>query len=926
MAKIRVGQLAKELNLKVPEVLARLRELGVEAKTNLSTVEDDVAARLRGSTASPAAAPAEGSTPRKAVAKPAAPPVAGPGAPAARPASKPQTIARPAAAPATAAPASPTAAKPPVAPSTNPARPAIARTAAPAGAKAQPPAAGRTSGPPRYPATAVPARPQGTTGIPGASSASPKPGSPPMRNYATGVPRPAQPVSPVRPQPTSTVIRPAGMKGPVTTTTARPGQAPPTAVRPVSGSVPGTGQRPGMAGPARPLTGVAQPPRAVRPGGMTTPAAPSQIVRPPAGVRPGTTAVPPRPAGRVEPARHQAGAAPSASAVAPSPRPHAAPSPPPRPAIPPPPVIPDVLQEITITEGVTVKELSEKMDRKAKDIITRLLGRGIMSTINQPLDISMAKEICREFGFDAKVISFEEEVSLEQTKEAEPANLKTRDPVVTIMGHVDHGKTSLLDAIRESNIAAGEAGGITQHIGAYHIRRKERGVTFIDTPGHEAFTMMRARGARVTDIVVLVVAADDGVMPQTIEAVHHARAAGVPMVVAINKVDKPGANLDRVKKQLSDQGLLVEDWGGDVVAVPISAKQKTGINELLEMILLVADIGDLKADPSSLASGVVLDARLDRSRGPVATVLVQRGTLRIGDPFIAGAIHGKVRAMFDDLGHRAREAGPSIPVEVLGLEGVPEAGNPFQVLEDEWKVRQIGAFRQQKLRQEAMAKSSRLTLDHLYQAIKEGMVKELPLVVKADVQGSVEALTKSLNDLPSDKVKIRTIHAGSGAITETDVHLASASNAIIIGYNVRPERSAQELAEKEKVDIRLHSVIYDITNEIRNAMVGLLDPEAKEVYLGRADVRQVFKVPKVGAVAGTYVSDGKITRSAEVRLLRDNVVVYTGKVASLRRFKDDASEVKSGYECGIGLANFNDVKIGDVIEAFKVEKIAVKNL
>ncbi|MEK7283303.1 MAG: translation initiation factor IF-2 [Acidobacteriota bacterium] len=598
----------------------------------------------------------------------------------------------------------------------------------------------------------------------------------------------------------------------------------------------------------------------------------------------------------------------------------------PRPAVPPPPPVPDVLQEITITEGVTVKELSEKMDRKAKDIITRLLGRGILSTINQPLDVAMAKEICREFGFDAKAISFEEEVSLEQTKEAEPANLRPRDPVVTIMGHVDHGKTSLLDAIRESNIAAGEAGGITQHIGAYHIRRKERGITFIDTPGHEAFTMMRARGARVTDIVVLVVAADDGVMPQTTEAVHHARAAGVPMVVAINKMDKPGANLDRVKKQLSDQGLLVEDWGGDVVAVPISAKQKTGINELLEMILLVADIGELKADPSSLASGVVLDARLDRSRGPVATVLVQRGTLRIGDPFIAGAIHGKVRAMFDDLGHRAREAGPSIPVEVLGLEGVPEAGNSLQVLEDEWKVRQIGAFRQQKLRQEAMAKTSRLTLDHLYQQIKEGMVKELPLVVKADVQGSVEALTKSLNDLPSDKVKIKTIHAGSGAITETDVHLASASNAIIIGYNVRPERSAQELAEKEKVDIRLHSVIYDITNEIRNAMVGLLDPEAKEVYLGRADVRQVFKVPKIGAVAGSYVSDGKITRSAEVRLLRDNVVVYTGKVASLRRFKDDASEVKSGYECGIGLANYNDVKVGDVIEAFHVEKVAVKNL
>jgi len=588
--------------------------------------------------------------------------------------------------------------------------------------------------------------------------------------------------------------------------------------------------------------------------------------------------------------------------------------------------VPEILQEITITEGVTIKELSEKMDRKAKDIITKLLGRGIMATINQPLDVNVAREVCREFGFDAKVITFEEEVSIEQTREAVPADLRPRDPVVTIMGHVDHGKTSLLDAIRESNIAGGEAGGITQHIGAYHIRRRARGITFIDTPGHEAFTMMRARGARVTDIVILVVAADDGVMPQTTEAMHHARAAGVPMVVAINKIDKPGANLDRVKKQLADQGLLVEDWGGDVVSVQVSAKQKTGIDDLLEMILLSADMLDLKSDPSSLASGVVLESRLDRSRGPVATVLVQRGTLRIGHPFIAGAIHGKVRAMFDDLGHRVKEAGPSIPVEVLGLEGVPEAGNPFQVLEDEWKVRQIGAFRQQKLRQEAMAKSSRLTLDHLYQQIKEGMVKELPLVVKADVQGSVEALSKSLTDLPSDKVKIRIIHAGSGAITETDVHLASASNAIIVGYNVRPERSAQDLAEKEKVDIRLHSVIYDITNEIKNAMLGLLEPEAKEVYLGRAEVRQVFKVPKIGTVAGCHVGDGKITRSAEVRLLRDNVVVYTGKVASLRRFKDDASEVKAGYECGIGLANFNDVKIGDIIEAFKIEKIAVKNL
>ncbi|HUD72593.1 MAG TPA: translation initiation factor IF-2, partial [Dongiaceae bacterium] len=551
---------------------------------------------------------------------------------------------------------------------------------------------------------------------------------------------------------------------------------------------------------------------------------------------------------------------------------------------------------------------------------------GLMVTINQRLDFDQIELIAGEFGFQAVK---EDEYQAEDAADVvadRPEDLVHRPPVVTIMGHVDHGKTSLLDAIRSSDIVAGEAGGITQHIGAYHIRHKNRGITFIDTPGHEAFTMMRARGARVTDVVVLVVAADDGVMPQTLEAMAHAKAAGVPIVVAINKVDKPGANLDRVKKQLSDQNLLVEDWGGQTVAVPVSAKAKQGIDELLEMILLVADLGDYKSDPATQAAGTVLESRLDRSRGAVATVLVQRGTLRIGDPFIAGAVHGKVRAMFDDLGRRTQVAGPSIPVEVLGLEGVPKAGDPFQVLEEEWRVRQIGAFRQQKLRAELMAKSSRLTLDHLYQQITEGTVRELPLVVKADVQGSVEALTKTLQDLPSDKVKTRVIHAGSGAITETDVLLASASNAIIIGYNVRPERSAQELADKEKVDIRLHSIIYDIANEIKSAMVGLLDPESKEVYLGRAEVRQTFKVPKIGTVAGCMVSDGRITRSADVRLLRDNVVVFTGKILSLRRFKDDASEVKQGYECGIGVANFNDIKIGDVIEAFKIEKVAVKTL
>ena len=590
------------------------------------------------------------------------------------------------------------------------------------------------------------------------------------------------------------------------------------------------------------------------------------------------------------------------------------------------PILPEEFKKITITEGVTVKELSEKMELKAKDIIARLMLKGFLATINKSLDVEAATELCREFGYEATAMSFEEEVAQEEAVESVPANLRKRDPVVTIMGHVDHGKTSLLDAIRSSKITESEKGGITQHIGAYHIQFKNRGIAFIDTPGHEAFTKMRARGARVTDIVVLVVAADDGVMPQTVEAIDHARAAGVPIVVAINKVDKPNSDLDRVKKQLSERDLLVEDWGGQTVAVPISAKQKTGINELLDMLLLVADMGEHKADPSCLASGTVLESKLDRARGSVATILVQRGTLKVGAPFIAGAVHGKVRAMFDDQGHKMKEAGPSIPVEVIGLDGIPKAGDLFQVLETEWKVRQIGAFRQQKLRRELLAKSSRRTLDHLHIDIKEGSIKELPLVVKADVQGSVEAVSKTLTDLPSDKVKLKVIHSGVGAVTETDVLLASASNAIIVAYNVRPERSAQELADREKVDIRLHSVIYDITDEITKAMVGLLEPESKEVYLGRAEVRQVFKVPKIGAVAGCHVSDGVMKRSAETRLLRDNVVVYTGKVDSLRRFKDDASEVKAGYECGIGLANFNDVKVGDVIEAFRIEKIAVKSL
>jgi len=599
---------------------------------------------------------------------------------------------------------------------------------------------------------------------------------------------------------------------------------------------------------------------------------------------------------------------------------------PPAPVVRPAPAPPPPIRDVVLTEGVTVKELSEKTEIKSKDIIKKLLDRGILATINQPLDIEAAKQICRDFGFEARIISFEEDAILEHRMTAPSPGLKPRDPVVTIMGHVDHGKTSLLDAIRESKITEQEHGGITQHIGAYHVQVKGRGITFIDTPGHEAFTLMRSRGARVTDVVVLVVAADDGVMPQTIEAIDHARAAGVPLVVAINKIDKPGANLDRVKKALSDQNLLVEDWGGEVVSVAISAKQRLHIDDLLDMILLVADINELKADPNLPATGTILEARLDRNRGAVATVLVQNGTLRGGDAFIAGAVSGKVRAMLDDRGRKLLSAGPSIPVEVLGLQAVPLAGDRFQVIEDEVKARQIGTFRQSKLRQDSLAKSSRLSLEHLFQQIKEGSIKELPIVVKADVQGSVEVLAKSLNDLATDQVKVRLIHTGTGAISETDVLLASASNAVVIGFNVRPDRSAAELAEKEKVDIRLHTVIYEIHDEIKNAMVGLLEPKISEQYLGRAEVRNTFKIPKVGTIAGTYVVDGKMLRGSQIRLLRNNVIVHQGRMASLRRFKEDVGEVKSGYECGIGLERFNDVKVGDIIEAFKLEKVYQKTL
>ncbi len=582
---------------------------------------------------------------------------------------------------------------------------------------------------------------------------------------------------------------------------------------------------------------------------------------------------------------------------------------------------PKITRKVSLSEGVTVKELAEKLDAKHKDVIKILMARGVLATINQTLDAEAAQEVAKQFGAEAEILSFEEDALREEQTAETPEDLVSRAPVVTVMGHVDHGKTSLLDAIRETKVVEKEAGGITQHVGAYKVDLGERSVVFLDTPGHEAFTMMRARGAKVTDLVILVVAADDGVMPQTREAIDHARAAGVPLMVAVNKIDKPAANPDRVKQQLSELELVPEDWGGSVVFVPVSAKKREGLNLLLEMVLLVSDLQELKANPDRAGAGTVLEAKLDKGKGPVAHVLVQNGSVSVGESFVAGAVYGKVRAMFDDRGHKVKKVGPATPVEILGLTSLPEAGDQFQVFTDAFKARQIGEFRQQRLRERQLASSARLSLDQLHQQVEEGSVKELPIVLKADVQGSVEVLRDTLTKLSTEKVKVKIIGAGAGAISEMDVLLASASNAVIVGFNVRPQRSAAELAEKENIDIRLHTVIYNVTDELKKAMAGLLEPTFKEVMLGRAEVRETFKVPKVGVIAGCYVLEGKVNRGAEVRLLRDDVVTYEGKIISLKRFKEDASEVKEGFECGIGLANYNDIKNRDVIEAFTMEKV-----
>ncbi|RUM43719.1 MAG: translation initiation factor IF-2 [Desulfurobacterium sp.] len=583
---------------------------------------------------------------------------------------------------------------------------------------------------------------------------------------------------------------------------------------------------------------------------------------------------------------------------------------------------------VVIPEVISVREFAEKLGVDPTQLLQDLIALGKFVTINQPIDFETAAKVAEKYDKVVKLEGAEEEEVLEKELEETPdreEDLKPRPPIITVMGHVDHGKTTLLDYIRNTRVTEREAGGITQHIGASVVEvdtsEGKKTLVFLDTPGHEAFTAMRARGAQVTDIAVLVVAADDGVMPQTVEAINHAKAAGVPIIVAINKIDKPGANPERVKQELTQYGLIPEDWGGDTIMVPVSAKTGEGVDELLEMIALQAELMELKANPDKPARGVVLEAKLDKKRGPVATLLVQSGTLRVGDAIVAGLYAGKVRAMFDDKGNPVKEAGPSIPVEVLGLDGVPLAGDKFVVVKDEKTARKIAEKRQELARESALEKEKKISLEELFSQMQAGEVKELNVVLKADAQGSIEAIRKSLEELSTDEVKVKIIHAGVGPITENDVMLAAASNAIVIGFNVRPDSAARKAAEREKVDVRTYRVIYDIVDEVKKAMQGLLAPEEKEVYLGSAEVRATFKIPKVGTVAGCYVKDGVIRRNAMVRLVRDGVVVYEGRIASLKRFKDDVREVQAGYECGVGLENFNDIKVGDVIECYTVEKV-----
>jgi translation initiation factor IF-2 len=951
MSKVRINDLARELEVKSKAILDVLSTVGVtEKKTHSSSLEDHeaekVRAYLRGSSEAPvssgrSARPLRGEeeiktkidlshisrpgdvlkaiTQRKeAVAPPAHPVVPPPLAakPVAVPAPpKPIAPTAPVTSPVTPAPR-PTVVPPPVvekptAPP-SPVAPPVVRPIVPPTAAVAPPSAApsiaasapaaTTPAPPRTAAPPVAATPQ----APAPRMIVPQTGPRPV--YKAPPPRPGVPIGQAS----------APMAGSARPLPGRPVPGQPIFQRPRP-SAPGVGapRPPLRPGERRPMHPTRSAPAGARPLGVGPGLPPPGPVRP--GSRPGAPSR--RPGQRYVPRGVKEG--PMKGYV-----------PPPRMVVSNEPM--PITRNITITEGISVKDLAEKLDIRVKDVISRLLGRGVFATVNQTLDAELASEMARFFGAETNVITFEEQAAKDVDAAASggeetAVEVTPRPPVVTIMGHVDHGKTTLLDAIRLTNVAGGEAGGITQHIGAYKVRITDkespafgREIVFLDTPGHEAFTRMRARGAKSTDIVVLVVAADDGVMPQTLEAIDHAHAAEVPIIVAVNKIDKPEAMPDRVKKQLADRGLMPEDWGGKTVFVDVSAKKKTNLNLLLEMICLVADLAELKATPDRSASGVVLEAKLDRGRGPVATVLVQNGTLSAGDNFVVGNVYGKVRAMFDDRGAALQAAPPSTPVEILGMEGLPQAGDQFVVVADRDKARGISEYREQKAREAALAKSSRVSLEGLAEQIKTAGTKELNIILKGDVGGSVEVLSDLLAKLSNDKVRLKLLRSGVGAITETDVLLASASNAIIIGFNVRPERKAQELAEQEEVDIRLHSIIYELQDEIKRAMSGLLEPTIKETYQGRAEVLETFRIPKVGTIAGCRVTDGLIKRDSEVRLLRDNVVVFKGKVQSLRRFKDDAKEVTNGMECGISIANYGDIKVHDVIEAFATERIAAE--
>ncbi|PYX23582.1 MAG: translation initiation factor IF-2 [Acidobacteria bacterium] len=937
MSKIRINDLARELEVKSKTILDVLPEIGVtEKKTHSSSLEEHEAEKVRahlrgGSEASVTSKPARPSRDGDEIkTKIDLSHISKPGDVLKAIISKQQ--------PAPTAPGRP--APPPVPVETKPAAPvspAAKAPAPPASAAAPSKLVVPATGPrPTFTVPAPPSAPQ----VPSASTSAPPrtaaPPAPPAAPIAAGPPQPqapaaSRPTAPTRPQaPPPRMIVPQTGPRPVYKAPIRPAASSGAAARPAPGRpVPGQpifqrprpgapSQRPSLRpGERRPMHPTRQSPAGARPLGVGPGLPPPGPARP--GSRPGAPSR--RPGQRYIPRGVKEG--PMKGFV-----------PPPRLTVSNEPL--PITRSITITEGISVKDLAEKLGIRAKDLIARLLMRGVFATINQTLDAELASEMARFFGADTNVISFEEQAQKDVVdsatgEEGAAAEGVPRPPVVTIMGHVDHGKTTLLDAIRSTNVAGGEAGGITQHIGAYKVTILDnqspaygRQIVFLDTPGHEAFTRMRSRGAKATDIVVLVVAADDGVMPQTLEAIDHAHAAEVPIIVAVNKIDKPDALPDRVKKQLADRGLMPEDWGGTTVFVDVSAKQKTNLNLLMEMICLVADLQELKANPDRPATGVVLEAKLDRGRGPVATVLVQNGTLRTSDNFVVGNVYGKVRAMFDDRGAQLEEAPPSTPVEILGMEGLPQAGDQFVVVADRDKARGISDYREQKAREATLAKSSRVSLEGLAEQLKTAGTKELNIILKGDVQGSVEVLSDLLAKLSNDKVRLKVLRTGVGAITESDVLLASASNAIIIGFSVRPERKAQELAEQEKVDIRLHSIIYELQDEIKRAMTGLLEPTIKETYQGRAEVLETFRIPKVGTVAGCRVSDGLIKRDSEVRLLRDNVVVFKGKVGSLRRFKDDTSEVRNGMECGISIANYGDVKVGDVIEAFVTERIAAE--